>query len=280
MWQLCRRSGASRKQHRTDRRLRAHPWTRWHLRSLWLRQTGRRLRALLPRICRRIRRIQAIRGGWTGRRVWARTFQRHCTSRHLLILQVQGHRRYHLCKGWHRRYRHLLTLQVQGLRSHHHLHNLRSRTRIWRLLRPIPRRTGLRLRTIHHRCRRITFRGGIGIRGFPTSRCLHYIRRRQAGRCLRTISRHRTDWYLPLSRFQGPVPSHHSISEGFAPSLTPGGTPPLPSSPPTEAPLDNTKFFNENMIKKIGIVAGVVIVGGTIASIVGSRIKHRDSQDS
>jgi hypothetical protein len=57
------------RQHRTGRRLRAHPRTRWHLRSIRLCRTGRRLQAILPRICRRIRRIQAIRGCWTGRRV-------------------------------------------------------------------------------------------------------------------------------------------------------------------------------------------------------------------
>jgi hypothetical protein len=34
------------------------------------------------------------------------------------------------------------------------------------------------------------------------------------------------------------------------------------------------------MMKKLKIVAGVAIVGGTIASIVGSQIKHRDCEDS
>jgi len=34
------------------------------------------------------------------------------------------------------------------------------------------------------------------------------------------------------------------------------------------------------MMKKLKIVAAVVIVGGAIAGIVGSRIKHRDFQDS
>ena len=77
-----------------------------------------------------------------------------------------------------------------------------------------------------------------------------------------------------------PVPS---MPEGLAPShhLTPDGTPPSPLSPPTETPPDSAESFNENMKKKLEIVAGVVIVGGTIASIVGSHIKHHgDYQDS
>ncbi|KAI0271057.1 hypothetical protein BGY98DRAFT_217171 [Russula aff. rugulosa BPL654] len=79
------------------------------------------------------------------------------------------------------------------------------------------------------------------------------------------------------------VPSHHSMSEGLVPSqhLASDGSPPSPS-PPTETSPDNAEFFNKNM-KKIGIVAGVAIVGGTIAGILGSQIKHnkhRDYQDS
>jgi hypothetical protein len=55
-----------------------------------------------------------------------------------------------------------------------------------------------------------------------------------------------------------------------------------PSPPPTETPPDDARFFNKNMIKKLKIVAGVVIVGGIISGIVGSQIKHRDRdyQDS
>jgi hypothetical protein len=34
------------------------------------------------------------------------------------------------------------------------------------------------------------------------------------------------------------------------------------------------------MMKKLKIVAGAVIVGGAIAGIAGSQIKHRDCQDS
>ena len=83
----------------------------------------------------------------------------------------------------------------------------------------------------------------------------------------------------PEPMLGGSVPSHHSLTEGFAPSLTSDGSPPSPSSPSTETPPDNAEFFNKNMMKKIKIVAGVIIVGGTIAGIVGSQIKHRDYQD-
>ncbi|KAN0118938.1 hypothetical protein V8E52_004710 [Russula decolorans] len=62
-------------------------------------------------------------------------------------------------------------------------------------LSPIPRRTDLRLRTIHHLCHR-----RIPYRGIPTSRCPHHIRRRQTGRCLRTTFRHRTGWHLRTTR--------------------------------------------------------------------------------
>jgi hypothetical protein len=34
------------------------------------------------------------------------------------------------------------------------------------------------------------------------------------------------------------------------------------------------------MVKKLKIVAGVVIIGGLIAGIAGSQIKHRDCQDT
>jgi hypothetical protein len=34
------------------------------------------------------------------------------------------------------------------------------------------------------------------------------------------------------------------------------------------------------MLKKLKIVAGVVVIGGAIAGIAGSQIKHRDRQDS
>jgi hypothetical protein len=41
-------------------------------------------------------------------------------------------------------------------------------------------------------------------------------------------------------------------------------------------PPDNAGIFNENMMKKLKIVAGVAIIGSTIATIVGSQINHRD----
>jgi hypothetical protein len=70
--------------------------------------------------------------------------------------------------------------------------------------------------------------------------------------------------------------------EGLAPSrhLTSDAPPPSPSSPPTETPPDNAEYFNKNMMKKIKIVAGVVIVGGLVMGIAGSQIKHHDSRDS
>lgn len=85
------------------------------------------------------------------------------------------------------------------------------------------------------------------------------------------------------------MPSHHSMPGGLAPSLIPDespqslipyGSPPSHSPPPAETPPDNAEFFNENMMKKLKIVAGVVIIGGVIASIAGTQIKHRDCEDS
>jgi hypothetical protein len=54
------------------------------------------------------------------------------------------------------------------------------------------------------------------------------------------------------------------------------------SHPQWQGPLNpqNAEFFNENMVKKLKIVAGVAIAGGVIAGIAGSQIKHRDRQDS
>lgn len=75
------------------------------------------------------------------------------------------------------------------------------------------------------------------------------------------------------------MPSHHSMSEALVPSQRPTSDGP----PPSETPPDSEKFFNKNTMKKIKMVAGVAIVGGAIASIVGSHIKHhkhRDGQDT
>jgi hypothetical protein len=69
--------------------------------------------------------------------------------------------------------------------------------------------------------------------------------------------------------------SHHSSASD---ELTPVSEV-SPSSPP-----ENAKFFTENMVKKLKIVAGVTIIGGAIAGIAGSQIinkhQHRDYQDS
>jgi len=71
------------------------------------------------------------------------------------------------------------------------------------------------------------------------------------------------------------VSSYLSMPEGLAPShhLTSDGSPPSPSSPPTETPPDNAEFFNKNMMKKLKTVAGVAIISGVIAGIAGSQIK-------
>jgi hypothetical protein len=89
-----------------------------------------------------------------------------------------------------------------------------------------------------------------------------------------------------FSASDGLVSSHHSIPEGsFHQSMSEGSLHRLmpeglePSSPPLQ---DDEKFFR-GMIKTTKIVAGVAIVGGVIAGIVGSQIKHhkhRDFQDS
>ncbi len=53
-----------------------------------------------------------------------------------------------------------------------------------------------------------------------------------------------------------------------------------PPSQPTEPTPGNGEFFNKNMMKKLGIVPGMAIVGVIIGGIVGSQNKHRDCQDS
>jgi len=53
--------------------------------------------------------------------------------------------------------------------------------------------------------------------------------------------------------------------------------------PPLSQPPDDAEFFNKNTMKKLKIAAGVLVVGGAIAGMVGSQIKHhkhRGYQDS
>jgi hypothetical protein len=110
-----------------------------------------------------------------------------------------------------------------------------------------------------------------------------------------------TGTFYPSDRF---APSHHPSSlssDSLSPyrfSDEPMSTPHSPASlpvaggslstpysaasggSPSETPPDDAEFFNKNMMKKLKIVAGAVIVGGAIAGIAGSQIKHRDCQDS
>lgn len=87
---------------------------------------------------------------------------------------------------------------------------------------------------------------------------------------------------LPSSSSSQSIP----IPEGLAPSyhLASDGSPPLPPSPPTGALPDSAEFFNKDVVRKLKIVAGMVVVGsviaGGIARIVSSQIEHRDFQDS
>jgi len=76
------------------------------------------------------------------------------------------------------------------------------------------------------------------------------------------------------------VPLHHSTPQGPAQILTPHVSPP-PSSPPTETLPITAEFFNNNLMKKLKIAAGVATVGGTaaIATIMGLKIKHQDRRD-
>jgi hypothetical protein len=69
--------------------------------------------------------------------------------------------------------------------------------------------------------------------------------------------------------------------EALEPSyhFTPDESPPSPSSPPLVTPPNKAEFFNKNMMKKLKIVAGLAIVGGTIAGIVGLQTKHRKPRD-
>ena len=94
-----------------------------------------------------------------------------------------------------------------------------------------------------------------------------------------------------LEPISGSVPLQHPMPEGLAPShhSTLDGSPPLTSPSPAETLPDNAEFFNlpdnanffnKDVMKKIEIAAGVVIVGGAIAAgIVGSKIKHHKHRD-
>jgi hypothetical protein len=48
---------------------------------------------------------------------------------------------------------------------------------------------------------------------------------------------------------------------------------------PTVTPPSSGEFFNKNTMKNLKIAAGMAIVGGTIASIVGLQAKHRKHRD-
>jgi hypothetical protein len=65
-------------------------------------------------------------------------------------------------------------------------------------------------------------------------------------------------------------------------SDAPPPSPPLAA--PTETPSlgDNAEFsgLDENMIKRLKVLAGVIVVGGAIGSIVGLEIKHLNSRDT
>jgi hypothetical protein len=71
-------------------------------------------------------------------------------------------------------------------------------------------------------------------------------------------------------------------SQYFSASEGTEGLASIPEEPPSSPPPENAKFFNEKMMKKIKIVAGVTVVGAIIAGIAGSQIKHkhRNYQDS
>jgi hypothetical protein len=66
---------------------------------------------------------------------------------------------------------------------------------------------------------------------------------------------------------EGWAPSHHlALDEPPSPHLTADAPPPSPSSLPTETPPDDADFLNDNVIKGLKILVGVVIIGGAIAS--------------
>ncbi|KAI0271856.1 hypothetical protein BGY98DRAFT_1189533 [Russula aff. rugulosa BPL654] len=91
----------------------------------------------------------------------------------------------------------------------------------------------------------------------------------------------------PPTEWQGsilpPRPPSFLLSEGWRPSLESISEGSASLHPPMlVADSDKSEFFNKNMMKKIGIVVGALIVSGTIVGTVGSQKhhKHRDCQDS
>jgi hypothetical protein len=61
-------------------------------------------------------------------------------------------------------------------------------------------------------------------------------------------------------------------------ALTDSETDSPPPSPPTDTPPDGAEF-NKNLMKKLGIVTGVAIVGGTLATVLGLQIKHHEHEE-
>jgi hypothetical protein len=81
-----------------------------------------------------------------------------------------------------------------------------------------------------------------------------------------------------------PYSSPHRFTPSHEPSASDGTTTSLESIsevlPPSHHLMsDGLMPFNEDLMKKIGIVATVIAVGGVIAGIVGLQIKHRDYQE-
>jgi len=80
----------------------------------------------------------------------------------------------------------------------------------------------------------------------------------------------------------GSLSSHYS--EGLAPASVGSMSVLAPESEELALTSDGSpsSFLNENMVKKLKIVAGLTVVGSIVASIAGLQIKHkhRDYQES
>jgi hypothetical protein len=99
--------------------------------------------------------------------------------------------------------------------------------------------------------------------------------------------------FTPLHQFvasDAPMSSPESISAGSAvpgplrnpmsphhPTTDSDALPPPPPPPPTDTPPDDAEF-NKDLMKKLGIVTGVAIVGGTLATLLGLEIKHHEHE--